>query len=51
LTWRWRFDDAERGANAMLSTDLPKQEIRGPDEKPTVASRSRLAPYFMISVK
>ena len=25
------FDDAERGANATLSIDLPKQEIRGPD--------------------
>jgi 3-isopropylmalate/(R)-2-methylmalate dehydratase small subunit len=25
------FDDAERGANATLSIDLPSQEIRGPD--------------------
>ena len=25
------FDDAERGANATLSVDLEKQEIRGPD--------------------
>jgi 3-isopropylmalate/(R)-2-methylmalate dehydratase small subunit len=25
------FDDAERGSNATLSIDLPKQEIRGPD--------------------
>jgi 3-isopropylmalate/(R)-2-methylmalate dehydratase small subunit len=25
------FDDAERGSNATLSVDLPKQEIRGPD--------------------
>jgi 3-isopropylmalate/(R)-2-methylmalate dehydratase small subunit len=25
------FDDAERGANATLSIDLGKQEIRGPD--------------------
>lgn len=25
------FDDAERGANARLTIDLPKQEIRGPD--------------------
>jgi 3-isopropylmalate/(R)-2-methylmalate dehydratase small subunit len=25
------FDDAERGANATLSVDLQKQEIRGPD--------------------
>ena len=25
------FDDAERGANATLSVDLDKQEIRGPD--------------------
>jgi 3-isopropylmalate/(R)-2-methylmalate dehydratase small subunit len=25
------FDDAERGANARLSIDLEKQEIRGPD--------------------
>jgi 3-isopropylmalate/(R)-2-methylmalate dehydratase small subunit len=25
------FDDAERGANATLSIDLKKQEIRGPD--------------------
>jgi 3-isopropylmalate/(R)-2-methylmalate dehydratase small subunit len=25
------FDDAERGANATLSIDLPNQEIRGPD--------------------
>ncbi len=25
------LDDAERGANATLSIDLPKQEIRGPD--------------------
>ncbi len=25
------FDDAERGANATLTIDLPKQEIRGPD--------------------
>jgi len=25
------FDDAEHGANATLSIDLPKQEIRGPD--------------------
>jgi 3-isopropylmalate/(R)-2-methylmalate dehydratase small subunit len=25
------FDDAERGANATLSIDLPRQEIRGPD--------------------
>src|SRR4051812_19203569 len=25
------FDDAERGANARLSIDLDKQEIRGPD--------------------
>ena len=26
-----RYDDAERGANATLSIDLEKQEIRGPD--------------------
>ena len=25
------FDDADRGANATLSIDLEKQEIRGPD--------------------
>ena len=25
------FDDAERGANAMLTVDLDNQEIRGPD--------------------
>jgi 3-isopropylmalate/(R)-2-methylmalate dehydratase small subunit len=25
------FDDAERGANARLTIDLAKQEIRGPD--------------------
>jgi 3-isopropylmalate/(R)-2-methylmalate dehydratase small subunit len=25
------FDDADRGANATLTIDLPKQEIRGPD--------------------
>jgi 3-isopropylmalate/(R)-2-methylmalate dehydratase small subunit len=25
------FDDAERGANATLTVDLEKQEIRGPD--------------------
>ena len=25
------FDDAERGANARLTIDLPSQEIRGPD--------------------
>jgi 3-isopropylmalate/(R)-2-methylmalate dehydratase small subunit len=25
------MDDAERGANATLSIDLDKQEIRGPD--------------------
>jgi 3-isopropylmalate/(R)-2-methylmalate dehydratase small subunit len=25
------FDDAKRGANATLTIDLPKQEIRGPD--------------------
>jgi 3-isopropylmalate/(R)-2-methylmalate dehydratase small subunit len=25
------FDDAERGANATLSIDLERQEIRGPD--------------------
>jgi 3-isopropylmalate/(R)-2-methylmalate dehydratase small subunit len=25
------FDDAERGANARLTVDLPSQEIRGPD--------------------
>jgi 3-isopropylmalate/(R)-2-methylmalate dehydratase small subunit len=25
------FDDADRGANAILSIDLDKQEIRGPD--------------------
>src|SRR5262245_58883935 len=25
------MDDAERGANATISIDLPKQEIRGPD--------------------
>ena len=25
------FDDAERGANATLTIDLEKQEIRGPD--------------------
>ena len=25
------FDDAERGANATLTIDLAKQEIRGPD--------------------
>jgi 3-isopropylmalate/(R)-2-methylmalate dehydratase small subunit len=25
------LDDAERGANATLTIDLPKQEIRGPD--------------------
>jgi len=28
------FDDAERGANATLSIDLGKQEIRGPDGAP-----------------
>ena len=26
-----QFDDAERGANATLTIDLPAQEIRGPD--------------------
>jgi 3-isopropylmalate/(R)-2-methylmalate dehydratase small subunit len=25
------FEDAERGANATLTVDLEKQEIRGPD--------------------
>jgi 3-isopropylmalate/(R)-2-methylmalate dehydratase small subunit len=25
------MDDAERGANATLTVDLPNQEIRGPD--------------------
>ena len=25
------MDDAERGANAIISIDLEKQEIRGPD--------------------
>ena len=25
------IDDAERGANATLSIDLAKQEVRGPD--------------------
>jgi 3-isopropylmalate/(R)-2-methylmalate dehydratase small subunit len=25
------FDDAERGANATMTIDLEKQEIRGPD--------------------
>jgi 3-isopropylmalate/(R)-2-methylmalate dehydratase small subunit len=25
------FDDAERGANATLTVDLERQEIRGPD--------------------
>ena len=25
------MDDAERGANAVISVDLEKQEIRGPD--------------------
>ena len=25
------FDDAERGANATLTIDLPNQEVRGPD--------------------
>ena len=25
------FDDAERGANATITVDLPNQEIRGPD--------------------
>jgi len=25
------FDDADRGANARLTIDLEKQEIRGPD--------------------
>jgi 3-isopropylmalate/(R)-2-methylmalate dehydratase small subunit len=25
------FDDADRGANAVLTIDLPNQEIRGPD--------------------
>jgi len=25
------LDDAERGANAVISIDLEKQEIRGPD--------------------
>jgi 3-isopropylmalate/(R)-2-methylmalate dehydratase small subunit len=25
------MDDAERGANAIVSIDLEKQEIRGPD--------------------
>ena len=25
------FDDAERGANATVTIDLPNQEIRGPD--------------------
>ena len=25
------MDDAERGANATITIDLPKQEIRGPD--------------------
>jgi 3-isopropylmalate/(R)-2-methylmalate dehydratase small subunit len=25
------MDDAERGANATLTIDLPRQEIRGPD--------------------
>ena len=25
------MDDAERGANAVISVDLEKQELRGPD--------------------
>jgi 3-isopropylmalate/(R)-2-methylmalate dehydratase small subunit len=25
------FDDAERGANAIITIDLPNQQIRGPD--------------------
>jgi 3-isopropylmalate/(R)-2-methylmalate dehydratase small subunit len=29
--WRKLIDDAERGANATLTIDLPSQEIRGPD--------------------
>lgn len=29
--WKKLMDDAERGANATLTVDLPKQEIRGPD--------------------
>ena len=28
---KFLFDDAELGANATLTIDLPKQEIRGPD--------------------
>src|SRR5436305_5118557 len=35
------FDDAERGANATLTIDLPNQEIRGPDGgSPGSAGRS-----------
>jgi 3-isopropylmalate/(R)-2-methylmalate dehydratase small subunit len=29
--WKKLIDDAERGANATLTIDLPNQEIRGPD--------------------
>jgi 3-isopropylmalate/(R)-2-methylmalate dehydratase small subunit len=29
--WKKLMDDAERGSNATLTVDLPKQEIRGPD--------------------
>jgi len=38
------FDDAERGANATLSIDLAKQEIRGPDGG---AVRHRTAPQAL----
>jgi len=30
-TWEKLFDDADRGANATLTVDLEKQEVRGPD--------------------
>ena len=41
------FDDAERGANARLTIDLGKQEIRGPDGgmMPAKSLRSRSNGY------
>ena len=40
------FDDAERGANATLTVDLEKQEIRGPDGG-TVQVRHRPVPQAL----
>ena len=37
------MDDAERGANATLTIDLPKQEIRGPDGGVVNSSSTRSA--------